>query len=150
MITLERQNPTPLTNLKYFTSRSSIQSGDQALQNERSQHTLSLNCAMASLCFHWTVSRWPGSKLCVYVCVCGGELQQLASHFTSETANVSFVNRKQRIGLCYTQLWKTAKQKDTTFLWARRGCLSRLERDEDDTTVVATCVSVASCCLLVS
>lgn len=91
MITLERQNPTPLTNLKYFTSRSTIQSGDQALQNERSQHTLSLNCAMASLCFHWTVSRWPGSKLCVCMCV-WGELQQLASHFTSETANVSFVN----------------------------------------------------------
>ncbi len=85
-----------------------------------------------------------------YQVVCGW--QRLASHSNRETASVSWVNRKLRLNLCSARLSRPLAERIKRYFWVRRECLSRQERDEDDTTVMASCVSVAicSCSLLVS
>lgn len=92
MITLERQNPTPLTNLKYFTSRSSIQYNRATRRYKTSAPNIrSVWTAPWRRCVF--IGQFRGDPVASCVCMCvWGELQQLASHFTSETANVSFVN----------------------------------------------------------
>lgn len=118
-------------------------------QNERSQNTLLSNCATRSLLSHWPAARWHAltrADSCEQV-VCGW--QRLASHTNSGAANVSWAGWAPRaiyfFRWGYSIVQESASQKDRALFWARRRCLSRRERDEDDHCVMSSCVTVAVC-----
>lgn len=79
--------------------------------------------------------------------VCGW--QRLASHTNSGAANVSWAGRAPRaiyfFRWGYSLVQESASRKDRALFWARRRCLSRRERDEDDHCVMSSCVTVAVC-----
>lgn len=67
----------------------------------------------------------------------------------SGAANVRWAGRAPRaiyfFRWGYSLVQESASRKDRTLFWARRRCLSRRERDEDDHCVMSSCVTVAVC-----
>lgn len=112
-----------------------------SIETSAPKHTLSLNCATAHLLFHWTVT-----PLCAWVTAAS---ITFTLHPWKQPPSAKLTGNNGWIWLVKVLI---RAKRINRILLVRWGCLSRQERDEDDTNVMASCVSVAmcSCGLLVS